>query len=66
MTPGLMSSPGELAMVELDVLLFARRVHSTHGLDGLSSSSRKSLREIADSQGQECAPACARGGTVWF
>jgi len=58
MTPGRMSSPRGLAMVELDVLLFGGRVHSAHGPDGLSSISEKYLRELADSQGQESAPAC--------
>jgi len=51
MTPGLMTSPRGMAMVELDVTLFGGRVNPAHGPDGLSSISEESLREIADSQG---------------
>ena len=48
-------------MVKLEVLLFGGCVNSPHGPYGLSSTSEQSLREIADSQRQESAPA----GTVW-
>jgi hypothetical protein len=36
------------AVVKLEVLLLGGRVRSPHGPDGLNSSYKKSLREIAD------------------
>ena len=44
-------------MVKLEVLLFGGCVNSPHRPDGLRSASEQSLREIADSQRQESAPA---------
>jgi hypothetical protein len=58
------AAPGEfprgLAVAKLEVLLFAGCVNSPHGRYGPSSTSEQSLREIADSQRQESAPAGSR------
>lgn len=51
-------------MVELEILLFRRRVNSPHGSDGVSSTSEKSLREIADTKIRVSAPACDFDGTL--
>ena len=46
-------------MVKLEVLILGGCVNSPHGPYGPSSTSEQSLREIADSQRQESAPAGA-------
>ncbi len=48
---------GGLAVVELEVLLLAGCVDLGHGPTGMSVSSHKSLREIADPKEQGSAPA---------
>ena len=45
------------AVVKLDVLPLGRRADFPHGPDGLSSTYRKSLREIADFKESKSAPA---------
>ena len=50
--------PRRLAVVKLDVLLFAGCVDSPHGPNALSSTFEKSLREIADFKEPKSAPAC--------
>ena len=49
--------PGRLAVVKLEVLLLGGCVYSPHGPDGLSSTYKKSLREIADFKEPKSAPA---------
>jgi hypothetical protein len=49
--------PRRLAVVKLDVLLFAGCVDSPHGPNALSSTFEKSLREIADFKKPKSAPA---------
>jgi len=48
------------AVVKLEVLPWGERADSPHGPDGLSSTCKKSLREIADFKGPKSVPAGVR------